>query len=152
MNMQPYTPEGWNYNTSCDENYNLHVNLGNGIKAIMPRNEIEAINANSDGCPRESLCTGKVNKFVQFRIKEMNQNGDVIISRKDVQKDALNWIKLTYLSVRLCSRKKNKNLDVIEGYIQRAFKNLNRCKLIRYVKKTGQFYCTELLYELFNNR
>lgn len=116
MSIQPYTPEGWNYNTnvltkdviynaidnkdvlqgivdSCDENFNLHVNLGNGINAIMPRNEIEAINANEDGFPRESLCTGKVNKFVQFRIKEMDEDGDVIISRKDVQKDALNWIK-----------------------------------------------------------
>ena len=116
MNTQPYTPEGWNYNTnvltrdviynaidnkdvlqgivnSCDENYNLHVSLGNGIDAIMPRNEIEAINANQDGCPRESLCTGKVNKFVQFRVKEMNEDGCVIISRKDVQKDALKWIK-----------------------------------------------------------
>ena len=116
MNMQPYTPEGWNYNTniltrdviynaidnkdvlqgivdSCDENYNLHVNLGNGINAIMPRNEIEAINANEDGLPRESLCTGKVNKFVQFRVKKMNGDGDIIISRKDVQLDALKWIK-----------------------------------------------------------
>ena len=116
MNMQPYTPEGWNYNTnvltrdviynaidnkdvlqgivdSCDENYNLHVNLGNGINAIMPRSEIEAINANEDGFPRESLCTGKVNKFVQFRVKRMNEDGDVIISRKDVQQDALKWIK-----------------------------------------------------------
>lgn len=116
MNTQPYTPEGWNYNTNvltrdviynaidnkdvlqgivkrCDENYNLHVSLGNGIDAVMPRNEIEAINADKDGCPRESLCTGKVNKFVQFRVKEMNDSGDIIISRKDVQKDALNWIK-----------------------------------------------------------
>ena len=116
MNTQPYTPEGWNYNTnvltrdviynaidnkdvlqgivkSCDENYNLHVSLGNGIDAVMPRNEIEAINAEKDGCPRESLCTGKVNKFVQFRVKEMNESGDIIISRKDVQEDALNWIK-----------------------------------------------------------
>ena len=116
MNMQPYIPEGWNYSTneltrdiiynaidnkevlqgivdSCDENYNLHVNLGNGINAIMPREEIEAINANANGFPRESLCTGKVNKFVQFRVKEMNDAGDVIISRKDVQQDALNWIK-----------------------------------------------------------
>ena len=116
MSIQPFTPEGWDYNAdeltkdsiykvindkeilqgvvnSCDENYNLHLNLGNGIKGIMPRNEIEAINATENGCPRESLCTGKVNKFVQFRVKEVQEDGNVILSRKDVQQDALNWIK-----------------------------------------------------------
>ena len=116
MNGQPYTPEGWDYNTnvltrdviynaidnkdilqgvveSCDANFNLHVNLGNGIEAIMPRNEIEAINANDNGVPRESLCTGKVHKYVQFMVKELKDDGDVIISRKDVQQGALNWIK-----------------------------------------------------------
>lgn len=116
MNMQPFTPEGWNYSTkelnkntiynvienqeilqarvdSCDENYNLHIDLGNGINGIMPRSEIEAINATEDGYPRESLCTGKVNKFVQFKVKEVQDNGNVILSRKEVQQDALNWIK-----------------------------------------------------------
>ena len=28
----------------CDEKYNLHINLGDKIKGIMPREEIEAIN------------------------------------------------------------------------------------------------------------
>ena len=116
MNMQPYIPEGWNYDAkeltrdsinnvinnqeilqgivnSCDENYNLHINLGNGINGIMPRKEIEAINNTEEGFPRESLCTGKVNKFVQFRVKEIQDDGNVILSRKDVQKDALNWVK-----------------------------------------------------------
>ena len=116
MNIQPFTPEGWNCNTneltkdaihnlidekqilqgvvrSCDENYNLHVKLGEGLNGIMPRKEIEAINATEQGFPKESLCTGKVNKFVQFRIKEVQNNGNVIISRKDVQQDALNWVK-----------------------------------------------------------
>ena len=116
MNMQPFTPEGWDtvtkeltkdsiYNVienkeilqgvvnSCDENYNLHISLGNGINGIMPRKEIEAINAENSGGPRESLCTGKVNKFVQFRVKEVQEDGNVILSRKDVQQDALNWIK-----------------------------------------------------------
>lgn len=116
MNTQPFIPEGWNYNEreltkdsinnvidskeilqgvvkSCDENYNLYVNLGNGLNGIMPRDEIEAINANEQGVPKERLCTGKVNKFVQFRVKEMQENGNIIISRKAVQQDALNWVK-----------------------------------------------------------
>ena len=98
----------------------------------------------------------KINKFIQLLKNQINiestldlfledaLNAEIAIKNINSIDDALNWIKLTYLSVRLCSRKKNKNLDVIEGYIQRAFKNLNRCKLIRYVKKTGQVYCTEL--------
>ena len=98
----------------------------------------------------------KVSKFIRLLKNQINiessldsyledaLNAEIAIKNINCLNDALNWIKLTYLSVRLCSRKKNKNLDVIEGYIKRAFKNLNRCKLIRYVKKTGQVYCTEL--------
>lgn len=117
MKIQPFTPEGWNYETkeitkesiyklmenqevlqgivsSCDENYNLHINLGNNINGIMPREEIEAINANEKGMPKKSLCTGKVNKLIQFKIKEIEKsNNEVILSRKDVQKEALKWIK-----------------------------------------------------------
>ena len=116
MNMQPFTPEGWNsatkeltrdsiYNVidnkeilqgivkSCDKNYNLYINLGNGINGVMPRKEIEAINTGETGYPRESLCTGKVNKFVQFRVKGVQDDGNLILSRKDVQQDALNWVK-----------------------------------------------------------
>ena len=116
MNVQPFTPEGWSdekqelskdsiYSVidnksvlqgvvnSCDKNYNLHINLGNGLKGVIPRGEIEAINAGAEGFPRESLCTGKVNKFVQFRVKELTEDGDVILSRRDVQQDALNWVK-----------------------------------------------------------
>lgn len=117
MNTQPFTPEGWDYDakpitketiykfidngetlqgivSSCDEDYNLHVKLGEGINGIIPRNEIEAINANEEGIPKENLCTGKVNKFVQFKIKEVQEDkGTVILSRKDVQKEALNWVK-----------------------------------------------------------
>ena len=36
------------------------------------------------------MCTGKVHKFVQFRVKEVNDD-NVILSRKQVQKEALNW-------------------------------------------------------------
>ena len=116
MNMQPFTPEGWSYNTneltkdtiynvidkkeilqgivnSCDEDYNLHINLGNGIKGIMPREEVEAINAGENGYPKESLCTGKVNKFVQFKIKEVKDDYNVVISRREVQQEAIQWVK-----------------------------------------------------------
>ena len=78
---------------SCDEKYNLHINLGNGITGIIPRQEVEAINLEETGLPKTNLCTGKVHKFVQFKIKDIENDKDVILSRKDVQEEALNWVK-----------------------------------------------------------
>ena len=78
--------------TNCDENYNLHIDLGK-YEGIMPRSEIEGINLQSDGLPKTNLCTGKVNRFVQFKVKDVEDNGTAIISRKAVQTEALNWVK-----------------------------------------------------------
>ena len=78
---------------NCDENYNLYVSFENGITGIMPRQEVEAINLEESGLPKENLCTGKVHKFVQFKIKEIKDENNVIISRKEVQKQALDWVK-----------------------------------------------------------
>ena len=116
MNTIKFVPEGWNNEITtineeeiqkyiqkgdilqglvkeCDEQYNLHIKFENGLKGIMPRSEIEAINVEEDGLPKTNLCTGKVHKFVQFKVKEMEPNSELILSRKDVQKDALNWVK-----------------------------------------------------------
>ena len=118
MNTFKFIPEGWNNEItkldtvedikdcqenqttlqglvkSCDENYNLHINLGKGITGIIPREEGEAINLEETGLPKTNLCTGKVHKFVQFRIKDVQQDkNNVILSRKEVQQDALNWVK-----------------------------------------------------------
>ena len=78
--------------TNCDENYNLHLDLGS-IKGIIPRNEVEAIHLQADGLPKTNLCVGKVHKFVQFKVKDLDDDGIAILSRKNVQKDALNWVK-----------------------------------------------------------
>ena len=43
--------------------------------------------------PKENLCTGKVHKYIQFKVKEINNDDTVILSRKEVQKEALNWVK-----------------------------------------------------------
>lgn len=77
----------------CDSNYNLHISLGNGMQGIIPRQEVEGINIEDDGYPKINLCTGKVNKFIQFRVKELRGENIVILSRKEVQEDALNWVK-----------------------------------------------------------
>ena len=73
----------------CDNTCNLHVNLGNGISGVIPRKEIEWINTENDGVPRKNLCVGKVHKYIQFKAKEITQDNNVILSRKDVQKEAL---------------------------------------------------------------
>ena len=52
-----------------------------------------SINIEGTGLPKENLCTGKVHKFVQFKIKEVTEDNKVILSRKRVQEEALNWIK-----------------------------------------------------------
>ena len=116
MNTLKIVPEGWNNEITsldtkdiekyidtketaqgivkeCDEQYNLHVNIGDGITGIIPRQEGEGININEDGLPKTNLCTGKVHKFVQFKIKEFDENNVAILSRKDVQNEALSWIK-----------------------------------------------------------
>lgn len=116
MNTLKFVPEGWNNEITtidkknieqymqkgqilqglvkeCDTKYNLHIKLENGLNGIMPREEIEAINIEEDGLPKENLCTGKVHKFVQFKVKEIEENNNIILTRKEVQKEALNWIK-----------------------------------------------------------
>lgn len=117
MNTFKFMPEGWNNQISkldttediinkmenqeilqglvksCDEKYNLYINLGNGITGIIPREEVEAINLEKTGLPKTNLCTGKVHKFVQFKIKNIEDNEDIILSRRDVQNQALNWVK-----------------------------------------------------------
>ena len=76
---------------NCDLNYNLHVNFGDNIKGVIPRNELEAINVDEFGFCNPNICKNKVNNFVQFKIKEISDN--VILSRKAVQQDALSWVK-----------------------------------------------------------
>lgn len=74
----------------CDANYNLHINFENGLNGIIPWSEVEGINIDENGLPKTNLCTGKVHKFVQFKVKEIN-NENVILSRKQVQNEALDW-------------------------------------------------------------
>ena len=113
MNTFQFLPEGWNEEIenldiqkiqeyknqnkviqgivqSCDEKYNLHINLGNDIEGIIPRSEVENI---QEGIPNEKLCTGKVHKYVQFKIENIQNDNTVVLSRKSVQQEALQYIK-----------------------------------------------------------
>lgn len=116
MNTLKFKPEGWNNEITklnqtnvenyrseqevlqglvkkCDDNYNLYLQFENGLTGIMPRQEVEAINLEESGLPRANLCTGKVHKFVQFKIKEARDENNIIVSRKDVQQETLEWVK-----------------------------------------------------------
>lgn len=113
MNTFQFVPEGWNEEIenlnlqkiqeyqqenrtiqgivqSCDEQYNLHINLGNNIEGIIPRSEVEDIEGE---LPNEKLCVGKVHKYVQFKIQDIENDRKVLLSRKSVQQEALNYIK-----------------------------------------------------------
>lgn len=79
--------------TRCDSNYNLYVDLENNIKGIIPREEVEAINIDETGFPKPSICVSKVNKIVQFKVKDIKEEDVFILSRKLVGKQALSWVE-----------------------------------------------------------
>jgi len=79
--------------TKCDSNYNLYLNLGNNITGIIPREEVEAVNIDETGFPKPNICTSKINKFVQFKVKDTSKKDTIILSRKAVGKEAMNWMK-----------------------------------------------------------
>lgn len=115
-NIQKFIPEGWNntkeifgldelknaqaqgkvmqgFVESCDENCNLHVNLGNNIIGVIPRNEMDAVNCDDFGMTRQSICKNKVNQFVQFKVKEVYDDHNILLSRKEAGKEAWAWVK-----------------------------------------------------------
>ena len=105
MNKFKFLPEGWEKNNfagtedifqgiveKCDDDYNLHIKMNDGMLGIMPREEVEALNLDENGLPKTNLCTGKVNKFIQFKVKEKNKN-NFVLSRKAVQEEVLNSVK-----------------------------------------------------------
>lgn len=105
MNIFKFLPEGWENDNftgnrnifqgmveKCDEDYNLHIKMNDGMSGIIPREEVEALNLDENGLPKINLCTGKVHKYVQFKIKE--KDGDnYILSRKEAQEEVLNSVK-----------------------------------------------------------
>ena len=123
MDEQKFMPEGWDlvgneYNeeqerklkflteakeknetleglvTMADPDFNLYVDL-DGIKGIVPRAEVSST-VEADGLPRPVASITKVNKRVQFKIKEINRdtNGEieVILSRKAVEIEVKEWM------------------------------------------------------------
>ena len=117
MEYQRFIPEGWNESSfniteeqltnaittgeilqgkvsKCDSNYNLYVDFGNKVTGIIPRDQIEAVNIDEAGFPKPNICVNKLNKIVQFKVKNMDNTRDIaILSRKAVGTEALEWVK-----------------------------------------------------------
>ena len=113
---QKFIPEGWNETskafsldelniasingnimqakvTKCDSNYNLYLDLGNNITGIIPREEVEAVNIDETGFPKPNICTSKIDKYVQFKVKDTSKKDSVILSRKAVGREAMDWMR-----------------------------------------------------------
>lgn len=116
MEYQRFIPEGWEENfrpmskdyldkamqagnimqgvvKKCDSNYNLHVDFGNNITGIIPKEEVEAVNVDETGFPKPNICMSKVNQYVQFKVKDIDERDKYILSRKEVGKEALKWVR-----------------------------------------------------------
>jgi small subunit ribosomal protein S1 len=75
----------------CDHKLNLHVELGDGVKGIIPKEEILYPCFGKE--PRDIAILTRVGKAVVFKVKELirSQRGDVtaILSRKDAQEECV---------------------------------------------------------------
>ena len=75
-----------------DDNFNLHVRLNNNIIGVIPRNEVDFLEVDEMGFVRPSICKNKINTFVQFKIKEIYNDNKLLLSRKNANKEALEWM------------------------------------------------------------
>ena len=109
MESQKFVPEGWNPKeeytlkqledakltgktmegivTSCDENYNLYVNLGNDITGIIPKKEFEL-----EENIKPSIYKNKENSYIQFKVIDTSGK-NILLSRKAVKQEAFKWVK-----------------------------------------------------------
>ena len=81
--------------TIVDINANgeIFVDIGYKADGIIPRNEMDALTIDEFGITKSSICKNKVNQFVQFKVKQIDNENRLILSRKQVQEEALNWVK-----------------------------------------------------------
>ena len=114
MEYQKFIPEGWKDKNEkftlsdiknailegriaqgvaykCDDSYNIHVKLNEDIDGIIPRNEIDFLGLDTEGNTKIGICKNKINSFVQFKIKKICDDKNVLLSRKEVCADALQW-------------------------------------------------------------
>lgn len=113
METKEFFPEGWNIEENlltkqdllqslqngnileakvsrCDLQYNLHFEFENGVTGILPKEEIEKVNHNFDNSKKYF---GKVNKFLQFVVTDVNEENQFVLSRLEVSERVKKWIK-----------------------------------------------------------
>ncbi|MEG2460616.1 MAG: hypothetical protein RR988_04915, partial [Clostridia bacterium] len=79
-----------------DSDFALSVSLGAGVIAYVPRSEVSSI-VEEDGLPSEMASTSKLNKLIQFKVKDIFYNEDplkpkIILSSKEVEMDVRKWM------------------------------------------------------------
>lgn len=116
MKYQRFVPEGWYIENKtigecklndaiktqeileakvvdCDKDYNLYVKFDDNKVGIIKRNEIETNTGNDIENFKTNVSTSKLNKYVQFKVKGIDEASNYVLSRKDVEEDAMSWIK-----------------------------------------------------------
>ena len=116
MEYQRFVPEGWYIENKtigevklndaiktqeileakvvdCDKDYNLYVKFADDKMGIIKRNEIESNCGTSLENYKTNISTSKINKFVQFKVKGIDEANNYVLSRKDVENEAMSWIK-----------------------------------------------------------
>ncbi len=118
--------------TKCDNNYNLYLDLGNNITGIIPRDEVEAVNIDETGFPKPNICTSKINKFVQFKVKDTSKKDSIILSRKAVGKEAIKWMR-NDLKEGTCVCGIVKNIRPYGAFIEIGGRNCRNGTYRRYI-------------------
>ena len=118
--------------TKCDNNYNLYLDLGNNITGIIPRDEVEAVNIDETGFPKPNICTSKINKFVQFKVKDTSKKDSIILSRKAVGKEAIKWMR-NELKEGTCVCGIVKNIRPYGAFIEIGGRNCRNGTYRRYI-------------------
>jgi len=73
------------YCSSCEPNGDLIIDLSPNIKGVIPRNEV-TYKVEKDGNVHKGKCESRVMMNVQFKVKEIKEEGEgikVILSRKE---------------------------------------------------------------------
>ena len=68
------------------------LGFGDNLSGIIPRNEVDYLTCDEYGFTKPSICLNKLNSYVQFKVKEIYSDTQVILSRKRANEEALNWM------------------------------------------------------------
>lgn len=135
--MQKFIPEGWdetqqNLNLQqlqtamqngtvlqgtvqkCDENCNLQICFGENLIGTIPKNEVDAVTIDNLGITKPSICKNKVGKLVQFKVKEIDGENKVILSRKEVRKRSF---ELDRKRIRAGNSCESELLEILENLV-----------------------------------